>query len=378
MKSFCRPCALFLAITYPLATSGQHHHNGNGSHPGGFPGSNSQTTAIVVVAAVVKTEPAAVTTNNPVVVAINPVVVNTNPAIVNTRSGGGGIGNPTTTTAGPVSTGGGGGGGGAGGSCAAVDGNMNIQVSGTNVDFRFEPPAVGNPTTGNTGDCRVWTLPLGWNGRIHVGGDAGSPVSSTLFEANLVNSAAPAMDVSFVEAYSVPMICTDNGNGHKSGCGIDLFGTGTPCPTGGSGSFCKNPQGPGGARDSAKKACWACSPPDPFFGPCAAAAFTFPTDDDANDGVSSLDISCAIGESSVRTGREGNTAATGHPEAGRCKICTDGTKRSLEAMLFGRELVSPIARAPSMLPRVHKKSVINVLGKRSHQHGIAAHEGKIR
>ncbi|KAL9598909.1 MAG: hypothetical protein Q9219_004174 [cf. Caloplaca sp. 3 TL-2023] len=296
-------------------------------------------------------------------------------------AGNGAGSNPTGTAPGPVNTGGGGStGGGGGGNCAAVQGNMNVEVSGANVAFRIDPPVDGTPTTGNTGDCGVWSFPPGWQGRVHVGGGSGAPDGGTLYEANVDSAGGHgAMDVSFVEGFSVPMMCTDSSNGYKSGCGIDLFTKGT-CPTGGSaGGVCKNPQGPGGDRDSANRACEACSPPDPFFGPCAAAAFTFPTDDDANDGISGLEIKCTIGPSDETTGREGDTALTGHAEAGRCSVCSGSTKRDLEKVLFSRKAESPvIARSPSMLPRVHKKLTIDGLGRRSHRHGIIAHDGKAR
>ncbi|KAL8919188.1 MAG: hypothetical protein Q9208_006948 [Pyrenodesmia sp. 3 TL-2023] len=372
MKSSMRLYALLLAAISPLATSGQRGDRGSGDRrrPAAFipPASDPQSTPVVVPVANVNSQPAAVIPN--------PGVINPNPNIVDIQ---GGNGDAITTAETPTGTNTGDGGGvGGGGSCAAVSGNMNIQLSGDSVDFRFEPQAAGNPTSGNTGDCNVWTLPPGWSGRIHVGGDAAFPVSSTLYEASIQQDGTAAMDVSFVEAYSVPMVCTDNGNGYVSGCGIDLFSLGTPCPTGGSNGFCKNPQGPGGSRDSSVKWCWACSPPDPLFGPCSAAAYTFPTDDAATNGDSSLDISCVIGSSSLRTGREGDTATAGYPQPGRCEVCTDGTKRSLEDMLFGREKVSPIARTSSMLPKVRRRSVIDVPARRSHQHGTAAHGSKIR
>lgn len=371
MKSFMRLCALFLAAVYPSTTSGQRGGRGSGgdrTRPTAFtlPAPNPQTTQVVVPVASVSSQPPAISPDS--------VVVSPSPTtdVINTPSNA--TGDPTTTAETPTNTNTGG-----GGSCAAVSGNMNVQLSGDSVDFRFEPPAAGNPTSGNTGDCNVWTLPPGWNGRIHVGPDAGSPVSSTLYEANMQQDGTAAMDVSFVEAYSVPMVCTDNGNGYISGCGIDLFSLGTPCPTGGgSGGVCKNPQGPGGTRDSSVKRCWACSPPDPFFGPCSAAAYTFPTDDAATDGIASHDISCVIGPSSLRTGREGDTATTGYPQPGRCEVCAAGTKRSLENMLYGREEVSPVVRAPSMLPKVHRKSVIDAHRRRSHRHGIATPKGEIR
>ncbi|KAL8903999.1 MAG: hypothetical protein Q9171_007205 [Xanthocarpia ochracea] len=270
--------------------------------------------------------------------------------------------------------------GGSGECGGAVQGNMNVQISGDAVAYRFQPPVPGNPTTGTIGDCAVWSFPPGWSGRVHVGGGAGAPDGGTLYEGSVnITGGVGAMDVSYVEGYSVPMLCTDKRDGFVSGCGIDLFSVGT-CPTGGSpGGVCKNPQGPGGDRDSAFRWCEACSPPDPFFAPCAAAAYTFPTDDDAVAGMSGLDITCVVGASSQLTGREGSTAETGHPQAGRCEVCPGSvtTKRSLEDVIFGRGVEPPVARSPSMLPRVHKKSTVDILGKRSHRHGIA-HGSKVQ
>ncbi|KAL8776625.1 MAG: hypothetical protein Q9213_008198 [Squamulea squamosa] len=295
---------------------------------------------------------------------------------INTQSGGGG---QTTTAAPPTNTDGGTtpGSGQCGG---AVPGNMNVQISGDSVAYRFDPPVAGNPTTGTIGDCDVWSFPPGWIGRVHVGGGSGAPDGGTLYEGNVAAGGGKgAMDVSYVEGYSVPMICTDNTNRFVSGCGIELFDLHT-CPTGGTaGGVCRNPQGPGGTRDSKFNWCEACSPPDAFFAPCAAAAYTFPTDDDAVDGESGLDITCVVGASGNTPKRAGSTAATGNPQAGYCDVCPGSVtaRRSLEDVVFGREVQPQVARSPSMLPRAHKKSLGDILGKRSHHHGIA-HGSKVR
>ncbi|KAL9023685.1 MAG: hypothetical protein Q9196_007043, partial [Gyalolechia fulgens] len=81
---------------------------------------------------------------------------------------------------------------------------MNVKVSGDNVPFRINPPAAGNPDSGMTGDCAVWTFPPGWSGRVHLGGGSGAPDGGTLFEASVAQDHG-AMDVSFVEGFSVPM-----------------------------------------------------------------------------------------------------------------------------------------------------------------------------
>ncbi|KAL8751347.1 MAG: hypothetical protein Q9199_006478 [Rusavskia elegans] len=354
MKSIYPFAISWLAIMYPLATSAQRGGRGGGR---GRPNSQNQNNVPVVGSTTVAAIPPSSTTT-------------TAPVIIPDNVGGG---DQTTTALPPTNTD-----EGSSGKCGgAVEGNMNVKISGDSVSYRFEPSVAGNPATGTIGDCDVWSFPPGWNGRVHIGGGSGAPDGGTLFEGS-VTGGSGAMDVSYVEGFSVPMMCTDNTNHFVSGCGIDLFSVST-CPTGGSaGGVCKNPQGPGGDRDSAVNWCEACSPPDPFFAPCAAAAYTFPTDDDAVDGVSGLDITCVVGASGQLTGRERNTATTGNPQAGRCEVCAGSatSKRSLEDIIFGRGVQPPSARTPSMLPRAHKKSTMDILGRRSHRHGIA-HGSKV-
>ncbi|KAL8670663.1 MAG: hypothetical protein Q9168_004803 [Polycauliona sp. 1 TL-2023] len=368
MKSNYVLALSWLAIMYPSAISAQRGRGGGRSRP------NQAQPAPVAV------EQTTTTTFVPAPT-IAPVVQKNVVGDTTTNNNDDGEGDVTTTAppatnTGGASTGGdspsgGSTGGGNSADCGgAVDGHMNVRVSGDSVSYRFEPSVAGNPSEGTIGDCDVWSFPPGWNGRVHIGGGSGAPDGGTLYEGN-VGGSTGAMDVSYVEGFSVPMMCTDNTNKFVSGCGIDLFTKGT-CPTGGSaGGVCKNPQGPGGDRDSANNACEACSPPDPFFAPCAAAAYTFPDDDDAVDGQSGLDITCVVGASSKLTGREGKTAKTGNPQAGRCEVCAGGnSKRTLENVLFGRG-VQPSARSPSMLPRAHRRTTVGILGKRSHRHGIA-------
>ncbi|KAL8683675.1 MAG: hypothetical protein Q9224_006665 [Gallowayella concinna] len=361
MRSTSTISILCLAIIYPLAVSAQR----GGNRGGGGNRGNWRNPDPVVVDPVVQpaaTPPSVTTTGSGNQQTASPPAP---PANADTTGG------DTTggdTTGGTTSSGGCGG---------AVQGNMNVKISGDSVSYRLEPPVPGNPTTGNIGDCDTWSFPVGWNGRVHIGGGSGAPNGGTLFEGNTISATTGAMDVSFVEGFSVPMLCTDNSNNFVSGCGLDLFSLGS-CPTGGSaGGVCKNPQGPGGTRDSKDNACEACSPPDPFFAPCSAAAYTFPTDDAAVDGQGGLDISCVVGAGGGTPSRAGSTSQTGNPQAGRCEVCAGSVKRSLEDVLFGRGVEPPMARSPSMLPRVHKKSVGDVLGKRAHHHGIA-HGSNVR
>ncbi|KAL8732696.1 MAG: hypothetical protein Q9166_002672 [cf. Caloplaca sp. 2 TL-2023] len=379
MKSTYTISLLCLAAVHPLTATAQ---GGRGNRGGG----NRDWYNRPVFGPPVETPPATAVVVAPIT-SVGNTFVNTRtqaPGTV-TRIQGDGDGNGRTTTAQPPTNTGGGSttpGTSSGDCAAAVQGNMNVRISGDSVAYRFEPPVAGNPTTGTIGDCPVWSFPPGWSGRVHVGGGPGAPNGGTLFEGNVAGGGGQgAMDVSYVEGFSVPMLCTDNTNNFVSGCGIDLFSVGT-CPTGGSaGGVCRNPQGPGGDRDSALpgRQCEECSPPDAFFAPCAGAAYAFPDDDDAVDGQSGLDITCVVGASSQRTGREGSTAETGNAQVGRCVVCPEYTsaKRSLENVLFGRGVESSMARSPSMLPRVHKKSIGDILGRRSHRHGVA-HGSNVR
>ncbi|KAL8994384.1 MAG: hypothetical protein Q9169_005619, partial [Polycauliona sp. 2 TL-2023] len=248
----------WLAIVYPLAISAQRGNRGGGNRR---PDRQQQNPAPVRV------EETTVVT----VPTIAPVIEGSVDNSENVNNDDDSDGDVTTTAPPPTNTGGGstgggstGGGstgGGSSGECGgAVDGNMNVQISGDSVSYRFEPAVPGNPTQGTIGDCDVWSFPLGWNGRVHVGGGSGAPNGGTLYEGNVFTKDGTtygAMDVSYVEGYSVPMMCTDNSNNFVSGCGIDLFSEGD-CPTGGSaGGVCKNPQGPGGDRDSAVNYCEA-------------------------------------------------------------------------------------------------------------------------
>ena len=381
MKAFYAITTLLVALTTPLGVTAQwgQHGGNNGGGGWGYANPPGGGTTTIVAPPVTTTIPAIQTTvteqQNPTEGPVETQTADTQPVPTQPITTEGGS-QPTASAPAPSASGGGGG----GVTCGSpVDGNMNVQISGDNVDFRFEPAVDGNPESGMTGDCSLFTFPPGWSGRVHFGGGSGAPAGGTLFEGNVASGGGGgAMDVSYVEGYSVSLMCTDNTNKYMSGCSIDLWSTGTPCPTGGSeGGVCKNPQGPGGSRDSAVNTCEECSPPDPFFGPCAGSAYTFPFDDGAVDGQSGLDISCIIGSGGGTTGREGSTATTGNPQASRgCpSICPSGSKRSLEDVMFGQSR-SPRANSPSLLPRAHKRSSVGILGRRSHRHGIT-HDLKI-
>ncbi|KAL8672834.1 MAG: hypothetical protein Q9168_002710 [Polycauliona sp. 1 TL-2023] len=78
-----------------------------------------------------------------------------------------------------------------------------------------------------------------------------------------------ALDVSYVDGYSVPITCSCNGV-PQTGCNILLASQGRTCSNPGSGGqhvICYNP-----------KKTVPDGPADPFFQPCQGAAYTYPND----------------------------------------------------------------------------------------------------
>ena len=132
---------------------------------------------------------------------------------------------------------------------------------------------------------------------------------ATLFEGSASGAGQDGyLDVSFVQGYTYPMVCT--GQGGSSGCSTDLYAvSGAKCPDGHGGGtkmgdVCNNPQGPAGARNpgppppggnspTQQPWCQACSAPDAFFAPCAGGAYTYPYDDIAM--ASGTEIVCCVG-----------------------------------------------------------------------------------
>jgi hypothetical protein len=262
------------------------------------------------------------------------------------------------------SSSGGGEGGFSEGTCTGA--GTNIFWTGDEVNYTVTLGA-SKGVTGTTKGC----LNLGEPGsNVDIAG-----IGGTLFEGNW-QGGENWFDISFIPGFTVPVVC--KAHGKKSGCSIDLFSQGTPCPSGGDGKICKNPIGAGGSKDPGGYSgsmgepwCWACSAPDPFFQPCAAAGYTFPLDDDATQNApmkhGDPTITCCVGTSCGHTGREGNTAKTGHPQPQRpCTVCSNNqaSKRGLEAVIG-----QPQPMTPSLLPRKHKRH------QHQHRHA-AAHEAK--
>lgn len=188
-----------------------------------------------------------------------------------------------TPTQGPTDNGGGSGG---------PDGSLTISITnsyGTPLSLALGsnfggPLPDGNPEPTTIASTASYTFPSGWAGRIAVGKSLA--VANTLIEASFGNGPC-AVDVSYVDAYSVPITCSVGGSA-VTGCNIELFDQGIECDT---------PSKEHGVciNSSAHK---DDGPPPAFFAACEGAAYTFPNDNTATDGgVESRLISCCIGTS---------------------------------------------------------------------------------
>ena len=138
-----------------------------------------------------------------------------------------------------------------------------------------------------TGQHAVYSFPAKWDGIIEVGYEEN--VDNSLIEGNTFNERID-VDVSFVQGFSVPIVCSNDGV-VVTGCNKQLFAYGTCPPADMRGTrVCHNSaREPDAARAG------------PFFTPCQSAAITFPTDGGNFNGVPSAprDIVCCIGNETV-------------------------------------------------------------------------------
>lgn len=147
------------------------------------------------------------------------------------------------------------------------------------------PAPIGNPTptTIGQGATTFFSFPTQWAGRIYVGKtfqSEGSKIEGSV-------TGPPDMDASYVDGYTVPKICTSAGK--TSGCTTELFGH--------NGNFCNQ-------TDQSLSDFQFCLNPkknnddgaaDPFFAPCAHQAYTYPSDNAANQGNVGVTTNCCIG-----------------------------------------------------------------------------------
>ncbi|KAK2608680.1 hypothetical protein QQS21_002791 [Conoideocrella luteorostrata] len=140
------------------------------------------------------------------------------------------------------------------------------------------PPVSGNTSPGRMKDGQksVFVVKAGWSGNIAVSNAQYKPVTGdeSLIEGSFVNQFGRHqgdLDVSYVNGFSVPLVCYCNQNKLIVGCNKNLFELGR-CPNPNGQGSCKNPHrsGPNSAA--------------PFFKPChgKGGAYTYPGDNDAN------------------------------------------------------------------------------------------------
>lgn len=147
------------------------------------------------------------------------------------------------------------------------------------------PTPDGNPqaTVIGKASATTYTFPTGWAGRISVGKSLSG--SNSLIEASFPGEQWNSIDVSYVDGYSVPITCSNNGQA-VTGCSLDLWKQGITCASPVDyGTACHNTAGDYG-------------PAIQFFKACEGVAYTFPKDDTATNGsVQGKEISCCIGTS---------------------------------------------------------------------------------
>lgn len=146
------------------------------------------------------------------------------------------------------------------------------------------PSPDGDPQPTTVASQTSYTFPSGWAGRIAVGKSLSG--ANSLIEASygLGNT---AVDVSYVDAYSVPITCSVDGEA-VTGCNLELWNQGIDCDT------------PSDNHDACinSSAHMDNGPPPAFFAACAGAAYTFPNDNTATDGyIAGNEVSCCIGTS---------------------------------------------------------------------------------
>ncbi|KAL8720480.1 MAG: hypothetical protein Q9225_002668 [Loekoesia sp. 1 TL-2023] len=211
------------------------------------------------------------------------------------------------------------------------DGDLTIAITnsyGQLLSLAFDVDAGSSAFRGNPQPTSIaaaaatsYAVPSGWAGRVNVGKI--NHADNSKIEGSFYGAGNGDIDISYVDGYSVPITCSVGGK-VVSGCNMELFDQGcnspdTPSEMGPDGkpAVCSN-----GARANS----WG--PASSFFAPCAGAAYTFPNDNDANTGmITDTLMSCCIGTS---------CAASPHQKAQK------------------RDLQSPKANAPSLLPRSHQ------------------------
>lgn len=185
----------------------------------------------------------------------------------------------------PTVTGTNGGGNGGGAMTISIVNSYSVALSIALGSNAGAPAPIGNPTptTIGQGATTFFSFPTQWAGRIYVGKTVQSEGSK--IEGSVTGP--PDMDASYVDGYTVPIICTSAGK--SSGCTTELFGH--------NGNYCNQ-------TDQSLSDFQICLNPkknnddgaaDPFFAPCAHQAYTYPSDNAANQGNIGVTTNCCIG-----------------------------------------------------------------------------------
>ena len=157
------------------------------------------------------------------------------------------------------------------------------------------PKPDGNPqaTVLGKGSATTYTFPTGWAGRISLGKTICG--SNSLIEASFPGEQWNSVDVSYVDGYSVPITCSNNGQA-VTGCNLDLWKQGNTCSSPiDNGAACHNTAGDYG-------------PAIQFFKACEGAAYTYPKDDTATNGsVEGKSITCCIGTACPKPAKQNSS-----------------------------------------------------------------------
>ncbi|KAL7628025.1 hypothetical protein AAE478_002221 [Parahypoxylon ruwenzoriense] len=217
------------------------------------------------------------------------------------------------------------------------DGNFIVTMinSHTAAVSTLHGQGAGSPTairrvnkhdTIRVGENITFAVPTGWTGRLalYESGHGDFLDRASLLEGSFMadgpGSAVMAMDVSYVDGFTVPIVCECN-NTVVFGCNLNLL---EKCPKEYllNQKTCMNP-----FRDNASLGI------DKFFKDCARIAYTYPTDDLAtymNIPGCSRRITCCIG-----------TACKSHPRQilcpgadGHAEACSSGIKNETRRVVL--------------------------------------------
>ncbi|MCJ1431233.1 hypothetical protein MMC27_000584 [Xylographa pallens] len=222
------------------------------------------------------------------------------------------------------------------------------------------PTPVNNPapTVLAPSAATSYVFPPCWAGRISLDPSSDSNPFASKIEGSAGSNQTTELDldVSYVDGYTVPVTCT-SANTVVVGCNIDLFAMGD-CGADkevlkDSGTTCWNPTNTVVGN----------GPPSKFFAPCAGAAYTFPNDNNANNGSVADTVSCCIGPSCKPSDKQGLAAASK-------RDVTEPLQRA--SFLLNREASGTdiTIRSPDVAVRSPEADVGAHLRAHKHRHGL--------